>query len=177
MFQRYSETIFFILVASGLAFLQISFISAGPEIIRQLNLVLIFLVFTLFFFGWSAALWLALIIGFWLDLLSFNFFGFYLINLSITILLAHYILRDWLTNRSLYSFLLIIIGATIFYNFLSALVLLFTAFDSQTFFLGRSSFWLTLLKQSLGSGLAAILLFHLATAVTKKLRPGFLGNK
>jgi len=177
MLIKLGKIIVFIFLASSLALIQFSLISAWPGIFRQINLGLISLIFTLFFFGQRSALWLALILGFWLDLISFKFFGLYLISLVATVLGAQWILKDWLTNRSLYSFLLLILMATLAYNFL--VVILFSIFltDRSLFFLAQKNFWLTLGYQSAWSLLAAALLFNLVASLTKKLQPVFLERK
>ena len=42
--------------------------------------------------------------------------GFYLLIFSSILLLAEWILRDWLTNRSFYTLLVLMFGMTVFYN-------------------------------------------------------------
>ncbi len=162
---------------SFLAWLQFSFVSALPDPYRQLNLVLIILTFILFFLDFYTALLSALMAGFWLDVLSFHFFGFYLIIFLSTLFLAQWVLKNWLTNRSFYTLLALMVGLTIFYNFLAAAILSLFSSGLDTFFLFQSHFWITLAYQSLWSFLAALILFNLATLASKRIKPFFLEKK
>ncbi|MFA5023556.1 MAG: hypothetical protein WC523_01175 [Patescibacteria group bacterium] len=177
MLIRIGKTIIFVLLASALALVQFSLISAWPGIFSQLNLILILLIFTLFFFGFEPALFLALLFGFWLDIFSFEFFGRQLITLVLVVLGTQWILKSWLTNRSLYSFLLLILIATIGYNFLTSGLLFLTLADRGFLFLSQKFFWLALVEQSAWSLLAALLLFNLVASMTRKLQPVFLEKK
>lgn len=167
----------FIFFASLIAVIQASLISAWPSFFGQLNLVLIVLIFILFFFGSEAALWLVAIFGFWLGLIYFQFFAFFLIIFLITVLVSQVLLKNWLTNRSLYSFFALILIATVVFNFLAALFFYFFVATPGYFWLGSGDFWLALLYQSAWSLIAALLLYHLATALTKRLQPFFLESK
>ena len=167
----------FVLLIVASATLQFSFISALPSWFSQINLVLIAVIFTLFFFDFRAALGAALIGGFWLDLFSFNFFGFHLFLLFLTVLLARWIARGWLTNRSLYSLMFLILAATIGYNLIIGSMTYFFRYDSVRFFLWQREFWLTVVAQSAWSELAALLMFNIAGTLTRRFQPFFLENK
>jgi hypothetical protein len=167
----------FIFFASLVAIFQASLISAWPSFFGQINLVLIVLIFTLFFFGSEIALWLVLIFGLWLGLIYFQFFAFFLIILLVTALLAQVLLKNWLTNRSLYSFLALILTATVVYNFLTAILFYLFLAPAGYFFLVNADFWLALLYQGGWSLAFALLLYHLSTALTKRLQPFFLETK
>jgi len=173
MFKKIWQIIIFIIFISFLAVIQFSLISAAPGIFGQINLGLLVLIFTLFFFGFRASIFLVLLFGFWFDLMTFKFFGFYTISLFFSALLGYWILNNWLTNRSLYSFLALMFITTVFYNFFSALLFYFTA-PERSFLLGSGDFWLGLGYQLIWNLLAAILLFNLATTLIKKLKPFFL---
>jgi rod shape-determining protein MreD len=174
MFKKITQVIFFIIIVSLAALAQFSFISALPSFWRHFNLPLILLVFFLFFSGGRAAFGAALIAGFWLDILFFNFFGLQIISLFMTAWLAQRLASTWLTNRSLYSFLLLILAATLVYNFLTAFGLFLTAPDGARFFLVKESFWRGLAYQSAWSILVALLAFNLISALTRRFRPVFL---
>lgn len=156
---------------------QFSLINAWPSFFSQINLVLIVLIFTLFFFSQRTTLLAILISGFWLDLSSFNFFGLYLITLFLIALLARKILTGWLTNRSLYSFLLLILISTVVYNIISGFLLYLSATQPESFFLIQSDFWLTVAQQSAWSLIAALLAFSLTATATRHLKPFFLEKK
>lgn len=176
MIRRLSRIIILICLVSGLALARISLVGAWPAPFNQINLELIAVIFILFFFGWREAVWTALVCGFWLDLLSFHFFGLALLSLSLTAAAAYGLSKNWLTNRSLYSFLALILAATAIDNILFALGLMISR-PGSGFILGRLAFWQDLLYQGGWSLLAALLLFNLAAFLTKKLRPGFLEEK
>ncbi len=177
MRKRYQLIISTFLIASIAALIQFSLISSWPTIFNEINLALIILIFALFFFGRPSALLLALFFGFWLDFLSFTFFGLYLISFFLVVLITDRILGNWLTNRSLYSFLTLTITANIVYSLCFYLFLYLSRADRNNFFLGEKSFWLASSWQIIWSLLAALLLFNLAAALTKKLKPFFLENK
>ena len=121
MFKKIGQIIIFFALSSIVAVCQFSFINVLPSIWGQINLVLVVAIFTLFFFDWRSALFYGAISGFWLDLMSFEFFGLYLAAILLTIIISHLILKNLLTNRSFYSFFTLIIAATITYNILLAI--------------------------------------------------------
>ncbi len=177
MFKRFWQITIIIFILSSLALLQFSLISALPDPFRQYNLVLTVLIFTLFFLDLRLALISAMIAGFCLDVLSFNFFGFYLIIFFCILLLAEWVLKNWLTNRSLYTFVVLMVGLTFLYNILAATILYLFSTDYNTFFLIKSSFWTALAYQCLWSFASALILFHLAALVSKRIKPFFLEKK
>lgn len=177
MLKRIWQVLVLVAVISFFVLLQFSLISALPNPFRQFNLVLVVLIFILFFLDFRLSLISALIAGFWLDVISFNFFGFYLLILFATLLLAQWILKNWLTNRSFYTLISLMLSLTFFYNLLAATILYLVSADSGTFFLWQSHFWSTLAYQILWSFLAALILFNIAVASSKKIRPFFLEKK
>ena len=162
---------------SFLVLIQFSFISSLINPFRQFNLILVVLIFILFFIGFRVALISALISGFLMDIISFNFFGFYLLIFSSILLLAEWILRDWLTNRSFYTLLVLMFGMTVFYNLLAATILYLVGSNYNTFFLWQSHFWLTLAYQIIWSFVASLILFNLAVMLSKRIKPFFLEKK
>lgn len=174
MLKKIAYSLFLIFVSVFLAVIQFSYLSALPGPFRQLNLVLIFLIFILFFFGFRPTLWLTLLLGFWLDLMTFKFFGLYLLSLSLTVWAAQGILKNWLTNRSLYSFLLLAIIATLAQNLIVALLMMLVSSTAPGSIFSQKSFWLNSLYQTGWSFLLAGLLFSLVTVFLKKWQPVFL---
>lgn len=177
MAKRLWQIVVLVFILSALALIQYSFVSALQDPFRQFNLVLIVLTFTLFFLDFRVSLISALIAGFWLDVLSFHFFGFYLSIFFICLLFAQWILKNWLTNRSLYSLIALMIGVTIIYNILAATTIYLFSDDYRSIFFVQSSFWLTLLYQIGWSFLSALILFNLAALVSKRIKPFFLEKK
>jgi len=176
MFNKIWQISGLVIFISLLAIVQFSLISAWPDPWRQLNLGLLLVTFTLFFFPARLAFLAALLFGLWLDLLSFNFLGFYLIPLVGLVAADAWLANNWLTNRSLYSFVVLILLNTLVYNLLMASFSYFSS-SAPVFFLLAADFWSTLLYQAIWGLAAAILFFHLAAFLTKKIKPFFLEKK
>lgn len=177
MFKKIWQPFFFITIATAVVIWQWSFIQALPVFFGHFNLVLIVLVFTIFFFDFRSAVFVALTSGLWLDILGFNFFGLYLMTILVTVMVAEWLLGSWLTNRSLYSFVVLFLLATLIYNFLASSLLNFSDLDSGGVFLFRRSFWLSLGYQAAWNVMAALVLFNLVSAATRRLKPFFLSDK
>jgi hypothetical protein len=177
MLKPIGQFIFSFLLFAAVALVQLSFVFALPPFFNQINLILIVVIFTLFFFDFRTAVLAALIAGFWLDIFSFSFFGLYLIALFFAAGMAYWILTGWLTNRSLYSFLLLMLITTIGYNLAVGFLLYFSVYDQGGFFLNSSRFWLELAYQIFWSVLTALLIFSLAGLATRRLKPFFLEKK
>jgi rod shape-determining protein MreD len=177
MLKNIWQIIILVFILSFLVLLQFSFISALPNPYRQFNLILIVLLFILFFLDFRVAVISALIVGFWMDIISFNFFGFFLLIFFSVLWLAQWILKNWLTNRSFYSLVVLMVSMTVFYNLLAAIILYLVGSDYNNFFLLQSHFWLTLVYQSFWSFIAALILFNLAALLLKRIKPFFLEKK
>lgn len=177
MLKKIGQIFFMVLLFSSVAIVQFSFIFSLPSIFSQINLVLIVLISCLFFFTFKTALFAAVVFGFWLDLYSFNFFGLYLLLFIMIVLLADWTLKAWLTNRSLYSFLLLILVATLGYGLISGLLFYFSGASFGAFFLWNGSFWSNLFYQAFSSAVAGLLIFSLAGALTRRFQPFFLAYK
>jgi len=162
---------------SFLVLIQFSFVSSLPDPFRQFNLVLVALMFFIFFLDFRIALISALIGGFWMDVASFNFFGFYLLIFFSVLLIAQWILKDWLTNRSFYALLALMLGMTFLYNIFAATILFIISSNYSTFFLFQSHFWLILAYQCLWSVLSSLILFNIAALLSKRIKPFFLEKK
>ena len=177
MFKKIWRVTLLVLFLSLIAIVQFSFIAVLPSFWRQLNLVLIVMIFILFFFDLETALVAAFISGFWLDILAFNFFGFYLFALLLTLILAQWLATTRLTNRSFYSFLLLMLASAVAYNLITGLLRYFFTSAGGVFFLASGAFWLALLYQAGGNFISALLLFNIVGALTRRLQPFFLEKK
>jgi hypothetical protein len=164
----------------ALTIIQISFISGLPWWARELNLVIIYLVF---FLEWSDAkrmIWWFVFVGFIFDLYLSAFFGFFIILWPLCFLFAGFLSKSFFTNRSLYSFLGLTFFTSIFYYlFFNLFFYLGEIFfqSKAVFFPLAKNFWL-----SLGSGLlvnliAVFLLFHLINILSDRLKPVFIIKK
>lgn len=177
MIKKIGQIIIFFILSSTVAILQFSLINVLPNFWGQINLVLIVAIFTLFFFDWRSALFYTAISGFWLDLMSFEFFGLYLAALFITSILSFIILKNLLTNRSFYSFFTLITLATIIYNILIAALFYFSFRESSLSLFISGSFYLSVLYQIIWSLFLALALFNIATILTNRFKPFFLVKK
>lgn len=177
MFKKIGQILIFAGLCLAVANFQFAFISPLPAAFNQINLGLMFLIFILFFFGVKATLVFILSFGFLMDIFSFQFFGFYLICLAATALVAYLILENWLTNKSLYSFWVLFLVATLAYN-LTAAILAFVAANFQGlpgFF--SFVFWRDTFYQSAWNILAAALFFNISVILAKRFQPFFLEKK
>jgi len=177
MIKKFLRPIIFIIIISLLAIWHISAIYIWPGFLSEFNLVPIIIVSSLFFYNVKSALLASLIFGLWFDLFSFSFFGLESLSLIISIFLIYEISRSWLTNRSIYSFLIINILFVLFYSFTSALLFYFSHFDASGFFLWQKYFWLLLTYRLLWSLILSLIFFSPLTKMTKNLGPGFLDKK
>lgn len=169
--------IFLILLIALLAvFLQFSFVSTLPTFFRAINLPLAFLLILLVFFSSYEALVSAFFFGFILDSWHFSPFGTYLLSFLAIILFAQIILNNWLTNRSLYSFLALTVISSFAYNIIWSLFNLLLSFggEDERFFLFSWDF----IKNSLFSAFWLVLIcgitFIVLSQVSHRLKPVFL---
>lgn len=175
-FKYYFEWIFYFLLFSGIAIIQSAFISSLPSAYAAINLPLIILLFCLLFFDRNTSLIIAIFMGFWLDILGFNVFGLNILIFMATVFILDFILRNWLTNRSLYSFLVLSIISVVVCDFL--LYFLTSIWQSDhSFFLFQSYFWKQLTWQIFWSLIFMLLFFNLANSLSKHLKPFFLEKK
>lgn len=178
-FKKYLEWFICFLVFSGVAIIQATFISSLPPIYFAINLVIISLLFSLIFFKLETTLILAILMGFWLDILSFNLFGLNILVFLVTIFIIDFMLSNWLTNRSLYSFLVLSVISVFIYNILLYLILAVwqSGQSDFSFFLFQSRFWTQLIWQMIWSASFMLLFFNLANSLSKRLKPFFLEKK
>jgi hypothetical protein len=163
-----------ILLIIGLGLLQVAFISALPGWLSNFNFVLIVLIFILGFGSFDLAIWWSIGIGFILEIFSFLPFGAEFLTLSLTIVIASFLLDYFFTNRSLYSFLALTVLSTLVYELMINFILLFFAEQDKYFFIVNLDFWISTFKQiSLGI-IFTFLIYYLTHILGRNLRPVFL---
>lgn len=176
MSSRIFKIVLILLIALLAVFLQFSFISTLPSFFRAINLPLAMLLILLIFFGSYEALISAFFFGLVLDSWHFSPFGTYLLSFLAIILLAQIILNNWLTNRSLYSFLVLTILTSFAYNIIwsSFNFILSLGGDEEGFFLFSWDF----IKNSAFSAVWLVLIcgitFIVLSQVSHRLKPVFL---
>jgi|SRR3990167_4268899 len=163
-----------IILIIGLGAAQISLISGLPSLAGNLNLVLVVLIFILGFLNFNFAVWWSVGIGFLLETYSFLTFGTYLFSLSLTIIIANWLLNYFFTNRSLYSFLALTGLATVIYELIfSFLGFIFSAVNSFASVMA-ANFWYFLLRQVCLNLLFTFLIYYIIHILGKNLKPVFL---
>jgi rod shape-determining protein MreD len=172
----YLKIIINILLILILAVIQFSFISGLPVGLENLNLVLVVLIFILSLYSLESALWQAAGMGLILDIFSFLPFGVFLISLFLSCLAANFLLVNFFTNRSFYSFLALAAITSFFYGFIFNLINYFFQLDfsEKIFFIFNSSFWKELAYQTAFNLIAVIIIFYMVNFLSKKLKPAFL---
>lgn len=148
-----------------------------PGFFGELNLIVLVLIFLLFFYNLKTAFLACLIFGFILDIFSFHFFGLNILSLFLALALSAKVSISWLTNRSLYSFLLINILAIFVYKALGGLFFYLSDFSFSAFIFFRGDFWLGVLYQMIWAILISVISFNLMLSFNNKLKPDFLGGK
>ncbi|HAM88353.1 MAG: hypothetical protein US83_C0005G0032 [Candidatus Falkowbacteria bacterium GW2011_GWC2_38_22] len=106
-----------------LGIVQIAFVSGLPVWFREINLMIIALILLLGFSGSRIAYWWGFGLGVMLDIYLFVPFGVNIASLLITVVFSNFLLANFLTNRSLYSFLVLISFAIISYEVFSFLII------------------------------------------------------
>lgn len=168
---------FILIVISSL--IQFSFISILPFGLDNFNFALVALIVILLVSSFSTSLWWAIGVGFLLDIYSFLPFGVYLACFFFTVLVANFLLVNFFTDRSLYSFLALIFLSSICFNFLFYSFIYFLEIfgvTSAVVVLGRI-FWINLTWQIFFNTLAVFILFYVVNFVSQRLRPVFLKRK
>jgi hypothetical protein len=176
--KKFQHYFFYALLAWLLILAQLNLVNTLPFGWNKLNLILLVLILLLFFLNYKTTLLIMLIGGFLLDVYSFNFFGIYMLTVFLTVVASDFLLTNFFTNRSTYSFLALTGLVTLFYNFCLYFLIYLTKFlEEQTFFLFSGNFWLGLAME-LGWSLAAVFVFFLImNLTTNRLRPVFLDKK
>lgn len=172
MYKTIIVNLFFILI---LFLLQASFLSGLP-VLNNLNLILIILIFILslkgveFAFGWLLA------IGFLLDIFSFLPFGMHLFSLFLTISLINFLVINFFTNRSLFSYLALVTCATILYEIFSrGMIYLFNLFYyKEAALVFNLNFFKAELYQLFSNLIFTIIIFYIVNFLYIKLKPVFL---
>ena len=147
-----------------------------PLWLRHTNLILTAIIIILIMLGFRAAAWASLFFGLFLDYFSFRVFGVYTLSLFLSAAAADFILVNWLTNRSIYSFIALAALTVTGYNFLLYFLFYFSEvlFKDLDFFVFSGNFWLGLSLEVFSSCLLVFLFFFYHNSTTNRWRPFFL---
>jgi len=168
----------FFLIILLLNIIQISFINLTDSVAR-LNILILFLVFLVFYFEEIPLLWWSLITGAVGELFSPYPFGMITVIIIVTAIALMFLFNNFLTNRSLYTFLLLSIAGTVIYNLLLLIVsYLFYLFNTSNLHLldGRE-LWIGLSWQTIINAFAALSIFFATRPITNKFQKLFLDLK
>jgi hypothetical protein len=166
-----------IILIISLGVVQIALISGLPGMARNLNLVLVTLIFILGFSNFNFAAYWTLGIGLLLEIFSFLPFGTYLLSLSLTIIIANFLLNYSFTNRSLYSFLALTAIASVVYEFIINSFILFFIEINFTASHIAANFLISMLKQIGLNLIFTFFIYYIIHFLGKNLKPVFLVKK
>lgn len=172
----YSKWIAQIFIITCLAVIQFSFFSGLPNYFNKINIAIIAIIFILSLRGFRTALFWSVIFGILFDFFSFFPFGFFILIYIIVLFESYFLLVNFFTNRSLYSFLAVVLSALICHE----VCLHFASFFYSYFFhkpyifqfgekLLYNEFWMIISNFS-----ATALLFYVVSFVSRGLKPVFL---
>jgi hypothetical protein len=160
-----------------IALCQIVIFDSGNGLLSKINCPLLCLSFILMFGSFKKAWWWAFGFGLILELFSFQPFGAVFLSFLVVIILGNWLLQHFLTNRSLYSFLVLIFFLFIVYNlFFNIILSIISSHQIEGFFAFFGSFWLNLFFQLLINGFLAVFLF-LVFSSRQRRRSSFLSTK
>ncbi|MFH0840722.1 MAG: hypothetical protein V1865_01925 [bacterium] len=162
------------ILALGLFTLQASFLNVLP-VLYYLNLVLVILIFILVLMDLNWAIAWFLIIALCFDVFSFQAFGTHLITYSLVLIISYILLINFITNRSLYSFLLLTAVATIIYNVSLQLASYLMSYNSSLDF--STSFWINVGWRLLANLIITGIVFYILSLFSRRFKPVFLGKK
>ena len=175
MRRKMIRTILAVIAFLLLAIIQRSFIWALPQPFSSISLPIIILMSYLMFSHWDRA-WPALIIfGLILDSLSFHILGLDAVVLTLSFLAGEFLLKYWLTNRSLYSFAALTVLVTLVYHLIMIVSAFLLSYRDQSFsLLFQESFWMSLAYETASSIIAVSLIFYISNSISKKMKPFFV---
>ncbi len=175
MYKTIIANLFFIII---LFLIQANFLSGLP-VLNNLNLILIISIFILSLRGLEFSINWLLAIGFLLDIYSFLPFGVHLVSFCLAVILINFLLVNFFTNRSLFSYLALVVCATIFYEIFSQAMVNFLNFigGRELFFSFNQNFFKAELAQLILNLILTALIFYSLNFFNIKLRPVFLFKK
>jgi hypothetical protein len=179
MSKRLIKYLLILLGAAALALLQFSFISALPWPFSNLNLSLTVIIFSFLLFDKEDVWLIALFLGFFLDVWFFHPFGTIILSLFFSAIVLYLILENLLTNRSVYSFLLLTIIAVISDTLFTRIFLIIFDWSgsSASRFLSSSLFWESLVWNLILNLIIVGVIFSLLAILSRRLKPFFLKRR
>ncbi|MDD2680667.1 MAG: hypothetical protein PHE20_01025 [Patescibacteria group bacterium] len=176
------QIIKYVLLLTGvaiLALLQFSFISALPWPINNFNLSLVAIIFSLLFLDKKDSWVIAISLGFFTDAWLFHPYGTAILSFFLTAVALYLILENLLTNRSLYSFLLLTIIAVLIDTIFTRVFLIIFDWSGAgaSHFLVSNLFWGSLMWNLILSLLVVGFIFSVLAILSRRLKPFFLKRR
>lgn len=174
-----SKNFFIFFVIVSVQIIQSSFIDPFTNGIPPINLNLLFLTLLAFRLNLVPLLWWSLMAGALQDLNSILPFGTFSVITIITVITLYFLLKNLLTNKSLFPFILMSVAGTIIFN---SLILLASYILYSLGYEGISLYqiprvWTGIILQSVINGLSALILFLTLRSFTKRFQNQFLVRK
>lgn len=172
----YAKLIINVVLAAIAIIIQIGLISALPGLFKEINILLILLVFILSLGGFRLAFWWALGAGIVINIYYFIPFGIVIISIMVAIIVTNFLLTNFFTNRSLYSFLFLTLIALVTYKiilFIITWLYLLIRPSELGFIVGRNYLLNEFMAIAINLGIVVIV-FYFINMVTKSLKPVFL---
>lgn len=159
--------------------LQFSFFNGLPLFLNKMNFILIVLLFIIVLGNFNIALWFAIGSGLLFDIYSFSIFGVYLILIPFSVFITNYLIENFFTNRSLYSFLAVIFFSTIFHGvFVVFIRFIYEIFTGKIiFFMFSKEFLMDISMQIIVNLIIVIILFYIFNIISHRLKPIFLWKR
>jgi rod shape-determining protein MreD len=174
----YKKIIINTFLITCLLIFQIAFLSGLPVWGQNFNAIIVVLVFILGLYNLKIAMTWSIICGLVLDIYSFSFFGIYLFSLPLAIILTDFLLNNFFTNRSLYSFLALTASAYLSFELLvigGNLISGFIFGQNIGLILG-GNFWFYKLGGLVVNLVATALIFYILNFFSKKFKPAILAK-
>lgn len=172
----YKKIIINLLLIFALGICQISFIYGLPTWFKNINLIIIFIVFILSYNGYQLAFWWTVGAGLVLDMYSFAPWGTNFFSLMVTLMIINFLLVNFFTNRSLYSFAILTMSASISYRGIFILLYYFiNKIVEDKFRLQLNpDFFVNEISGLFLNLLSVIIIFYLLTYISRRFKPVFL---
>ncbi|MFA5070147.1 MAG: hypothetical protein WC528_02595 [Patescibacteria group bacterium] len=174
------KRIFFLVILIILVLIfQLNILYFISSLSSLINPFLIIAVLLLLLYDLKISFFWVLVGAFLIDIYSINFFGLYLITYVLTIYVANFFFKRFFTNRSLYSFIIISMIATIsYFVFLAGFSQLFYYIHISPYSLRLDHiFFLSVLYQTMINAFIMGLAYFIALYVSDHLKANFIFKK
>ncbi|HOZ56244.1 MAG: hypothetical protein BWY51_00094 [Parcubacteria group bacterium ADurb.Bin316] len=170
------QIFFYFLFFATLVAVHLAVIKALPYPFNKINFLIIFIIFILFVFGKRLAMFASLIIGLILDFYYFPSLGINTVSLLLTLLLTNFLLVNFLTDKSLYSFLAL--TSTAYFSFIASLHIFYYVVSLggglEANFVFNRYFFNSKIYGWLFSLIIATIIFYIFNYINKRYKPFFL---